>query len=70
MARIENVVFRRFAGRTSNREELQKQVDLLKSNSMMTWQHVNMHGKYDFNEEVNTSPFDLNIVKSLNINKI
>jgi hypothetical protein len=37
---------------------------------MMTGQHVNLHGKYDFDIEINTSPFDLNAVKSLKINLI
>ena len=37
---------------------------------MMTWQHVNLHGKYDFDIDVNTTPFDLNVVKTLNINWI
>ena len=35
---------------------------------MMSWQHVNLHGKYDFDIDVNTTPFDLNAAKSLNIN--
>jgi len=50
--------------------ELQKQINLLKNSSMMTWQHVNLHGKYDFDIDVNTTPFDLNVVKTLNINWI
>ena len=49
-------------------EELGKWIDIVKSSSMMTWQHVNMHGKYDFNLDVNTAPFDLIAIKSLNVN--
>ena len=48
--------------------ELQKQIELLKNSSMMSWQHVNLHGKYDFDLEVDTSPFDLEAAKSLKIN--
>ena len=51
----------------TNHAELQKLIDLLKNSSMMSWQHVNLHGKYDFDIEVNTSPFDLIAAKSLNI---
>jgi TnpA family transposase len=51
----------------TNHEEFQKHIDLLKNSSMMSWQHVNLHGQYDFDIEVNTSPFDLTAAKSLNI---
>lgn len=34
---------------------------------MIFWQHVNLHGKYDFDSEVDAVPFDLAAVKSLNI---
>jgi TnpA family transposase len=52
----------------TNHAELQKQIELLKKSSMMSWQHVNLHGKYDFDMEVDTTPFDLNAAKFLNIN--
>ena len=52
----------------TNRAELQKQLELLKKTSMMSWQHVNLHGKYDFDVDVNTAPFDMTAIKSLNIN--
>jgi hypothetical protein len=42
-------------------------IELLKNSSMMTWQHVNLHGKYDFDLDVNTAPFDLDAAKSLKI---
>jgi TnpA family transposase len=54
----------------TDHEELQKQIELLKNTSMMTWEHVNLHGKYDFDPHVDTSPFDLNAIKSLNVNQI
>jgi len=52
----------------TNHEERQRQIELLKNSSMMTWQHVNLHRKYDFDLEVDTTPFDLTAIKSLNIN--
>ena len=52
----------------TDQAERQKQIELLKNSSMMSWQHVNLHGKYDFDMEVDTSPFDLTAIKSLNIN--
>lgn len=50
--------------------ELQKQINSLKNSSIMTWQHVNMHGKYDFNSDSYQIPFNLNKIKSLIINQI
>jgi TnpA family transposase len=50
-----------------NQAEFQKLIDLLKNSSMMSWQHVNLHGKYDFEIDVDTAPFDLAAVKSLNL---
>jgi TnpA family transposase len=52
----------------TNPAEFQKQIETLKNSSMMSWQHVNLHGKYDFDLDVDTSPFDLIAVKSLNVN--
>ena len=52
----------------TNQTDLQKHINLLKNSSMMSWQHVNLHGKYDFDIEVNTTPFDMISVKSLNVN--
>jgi len=51
----------------TNPAELKKQIDFLKKTSMMSWEHVNLHGKYDFDVDVNTNPFDMTAVKSLNI---
>lgn len=33
----------------------------------MTWQHVNMHGRYDFNVEGNQIPFNMDKISTLNI---
>lgn len=48
-------------------QERQKQIDLLKNGSIMTWQHVNMHGRYDFNVEGNQIPFNMSKISTLNI---
>ena len=50
--------------------ERQQQIDSLKNSSIMTWQHVNMHGEYDFKVNINQIPFDLNRIKSLYISDI
>ncbi len=36
----------------------------------MAWTHINMHGKYDLKNDVDTVPFDLNRTKLLNIKQI
>ena len=46
-------------------QERQKQIDLLKNGSIMTWQHVNMHGRYDFNVEGNQIPFNMDKISTL-----
>ena len=51
----------------TNHAEFQKQIEALRNSSMMSWQHVNLHGKYDFDIDANTDPFDMNAIKSLNI---
>lgn len=48
--------------------EQRRQIERLKDSSIMTWQHVNMHGKYDFDLEMVQIPFDLRKIKSLVIN--
>lgn len=47
--------------------ERQRQIDRLRNSSIMTWQHVNMHGRYEFNLETTQIPFDFNKIKSLTI---
>ena len=54
----------------NDEQEVRELIESLKNSSMMSWQHVNMHGKYDFDLEANISPFDIEAAKSLNINKI
>lgn len=46
-------------------EERKTQIELLKSSSIMTWQHVNMHGRYNFKLDTDQNLFDFNKVKLL-----
>lgn len=49
-------------------DEVQKNIELMKSSSIMTWQHVNMHGEYDFIIDLDIPPFDMIKINSLKIN--
>lgn len=51
-------------------EERKTQIELLKNSSIMTWQHVNMHGRYNFKLDTDQNLFDFYKVKSLNISRI
>lgn len=43
-------------------------VNMIKGGSMMTWRHINLHGKYDFNRlAVNDYPFDMVKILSLQV---
>lgn len=46
-------------------EERQNQIDVLKTSSIITWQHINMHGQYDFKINTEQRPFDIDSVKNL-----
>lgn len=39
----------------------------IQSGSMMTWQHVNMRGEYDFTKAVNSAKFDLDKILALKL---
>ncbi|MEG1591398.1 MAG: Tn3 family transposase, partial [Chryseobacterium sp.] len=49
-------------------EEVMKNIELMKNSSIMTWQHVNMHGEYDFIIDVEKPPFDMDKINLLKIN--
>ncbi len=56
--------------RLINTKKAQDQSDLLgtiKNGSLMTWQHVNMRGEYDFTKAANSSKFDIAKILSLKI---
>lgn len=49
-------------------DEIRKNIELMKNSSIMTWQHVNMHGEYDFIINTDKPPFNMDIINSLIIN--
>jgi len=52
---------------TKSETEIEKLLDTLRGSSVMTWQHINMHGEYDF-EVSNRKPlFDLKKILELKI---
>lgn len=51
-------------------DEVQKNIELMKNSSIMTWQHVNMHGEYDFIINLDKPSFDMDKVNSFKINKL
>jgi hypothetical protein len=51
-------------------EDIQKNINLMKSSSIMTWQHVNMHGEYDFIINIDKPPFDMVKINSLKISQL
>lgn len=53
---------------TTNKEEHNGILESLTNSSIMTWQHVNLHGEYDFNMTQNTSSFDIEKILSLKLN--
>ncbi|MCT2409841.1 Tn3 family transposase [Chryseobacterium antibioticum] len=46
-------------------DEIQKSLELMKNSSIMIWQHVNMHGKYDFIINLDKPPFDMDKINSM-----
>lgn len=42
-----------------DKDEYLKSIEELKNSSIMTWQHINMHGEYDFEVSNKESIFDL-----------
>ncbi len=51
-------------------EELKKQIELLKNNSIMTWEHVNMQGRYNFKLDIYQLSFDMFRINCLFINNL
>jgi TnpA family transposase len=57
------------AARCESEEKKQDILDIISSGSIITWQHINLHGEYDFLEGIdrNSIPFDLDQILSLKI---
>ena len=52
----------------SNKNQRQQLIESIKQGSMITWQHVNLQGEYDFTKlAANDTPFDLTKIFALQI---
>lgn len=52
----------------SNAEEQREMLNAITGGSLLTWQHVNMHGEYDFRQiAANDEPFDMRQIMALNL---
>lgn len=45
-------------------------VKIIQSGSMLTWQHVNMRGEYDFTKAANSTNFDLSRILALKVEAV
>jgi hypothetical protein len=53
---------------TSNTEEQDEMLDAITSGSLLTWQHVNMQGEYDFRRiAANDDSFDMGQILALRL---
>jgi len=50
-----------------SKQEYDRIIDILKQSSVMTWQHINMHGEYDFEISNKESKFDLKSILEFQI---
>jgi len=51
-----------------NLPERKQTVELIKQNSVMTWQHINLQGEYDFTRyAANDNPFDMEKIHALKV---
>lgn len=53
--------------RASNAQEKMTLLETIKQGSLLSWQHVNMQGEYDFTRPANTAFFDMDNIISLKI---
>jgi TnpA family transposase len=53
---------------TADVEQRNKIISLIRKGSVITWQHINLHGEYDFTKGANNStPFDMGKILALEI---
>jgi len=43
-------------------------VQTIKNGSPVTWQHINLHGEYDFSDEILRDSFDFRLPELLGLN--
>lgn len=53
--------------KSKTKDEHSKILKKLQHSSVMTWQHINLHGEYDFDVSNNNSGFDMEAILSLEI---
>ena len=49
---------------------LLKSVKTIQNGSMLTWQHVNMRGEYDFTKSANSTNFDMHKILALKMEEV
>lgn len=52
---------------TKSRHDKVALLNTIQNGSMLTWQHVNMRGEYDFTKSANSANFDMNKILTLTI---
>ena len=50
----------------NSENEKQELIEAFKNSSIITWQHINFHGEYDFSEEKTRDSIGFNLPKILN----
>ena len=53
--------------KSKTKEEHSKILEKLQHSSVMTWQHINLHGEYDFEVSNNNRGFDMETILALEI---
>jgi TnpA family transposase len=54
---------------SKNRNDKTELLKTIQNGSMLTWQHVNMRGEYDFTKAANCASFDMDKILALKIEK-
>lgn len=68
---VECLVLARQLSSTNNAEDRQQMLESISSGSLLTWQHVNVQGEYDFRHvAANDEPFDMRKIRGLKLNQI
>lgn len=55
---------------TESGDHFNETLDIIKNGSIMTWQHINMLGEYDFNllSTTNNEPFKMDSILKMRLN--
>jgi len=55
------------ASKSTDEKEYERILDVLRGSSIITWQHINMLGEYDFEIKGRKLPFDIQKILDLKI---